>query len=117
MATDMEQQKDRRRQIRRVGQDLLVVIDRRAFPVIDISTEGVSFQGSGYGIGEVVKIRVARLSDTSDDVAATVTVRAVEDNVIRGEFRPNMPLLHYIISHIGEATGAKPAYFGGKAKE
>lgn len=102
---------DRRRHLRKIGQGLVVLLDGRAHPVIDISTAGVSFQSSGHKVGAKITLRIARLADISDCVDGIITIKSVSDTTTRGEFQPTMPLLRYIIRHIGEATGTEPAYF------
>lgn len=102
---------DRRTQIRKVGQGLVVLIDARVHPVVDISTAGVSFQAAGHKVGAKVSLKIARISDINDCIGGTITIKSAGDATTRGEFLPTMPLLRYIISHIGEATGTKPAYF------
>ncbi|WP_245651099.1 PilZ domain-containing protein [Paramagnetospirillum marisnigri] len=96
---------------RKVGQGLVVLINGKVHPVIDISTAGVSYQAANHKIGATVALTIARLSDISDCIDAKITVISKDETVTRAEFKPTMPLLRYIISHIGEATRAVPAYF------
>ena len=107
----MAQFTERRRSIRKIGHGLVVLIDGRVHPVIDISTEGVSFQGAGHRIGARIELKIARLADISDCIGGAITIKSTGDTTVRGEFHPTMPLLRYIIQHIGEATGTHPAYF------
>jgi hypothetical protein len=102
---------ERRRLPRKIGHGLAALIDGKAYPVIDISTGGVSFQGIGQKLGARLAMKIARMSDFSDCIDCVVTVKSEEGNVTRGEFLPTMALMRYIIGHIGEATGAEPAYF------
>lgn len=102
---------ERRRLSRKVGQGLVLLIDGRAHPVVDISTAGVSFQSGRHKVGEKVRFKIAQLSDISDCIGGTITIKSVGETTVRGEFLPTMPLLRYIIRHIGEATGTEPAYF------
>ena len=102
---------DRRRTARRIGQGLVVLIDGRAHPVVDISTAGISFQSTGHKVGGKLGLKIARLANISDCVDGVITVKSSGDTTTRGEFQPTMPLLRYIIGHIGEATGTVPAYF------
>ena len=107
----MMQDTDRRRLVRKIGQGLVVLIDGRAHPVVDISTAGISFQFSGPKIGAKLSLKIARLADLADCIDGVITIKSASENTLRGEFHPTVPLLRYIISHIGEATGTKPAYF------
>jgi len=107
----MAQDADRRQTIRRIGQGLVVLIDGHVHPVIDISTAGVSFQSVGHAVNARLHLKIARVADMNDCIDGTITVKSVGETVTRGEFQPTMPLLRYIISHMGEATGAVPAYF------
>lgn len=102
---------ERRRLVRKIGQGLVVLINDRAHPVVDISTAGVCFQSSGHKVGERLRLKIAQLADINDCIEGTITVKSVGEATTRGEFLPTMPLLRYIISHIGEATGTEPAYF------
>ncbi|MDO8605423.1 MAG: PilZ domain-containing protein [Phaeospirillum sp.] len=107
----MTQTPDRRNHIRKVGQGLVVLIDGRVHPVVDISIAGISFQAAGHTVGTKVSLKIARISDINDCIGGTITIKSAGDTTTRGEFLPTMPLLRYIIGHIGEATGTKPAYF------
>ncbi|CCG41855.1 hypothetical protein [Magnetospirillum molischianum] len=107
----MDESEERRSHIRKVGQGLVVVIDRRIFPIVNISTAGLGFQATGYKVGDLVPIKIAKMLDLSTCVDATITVKSAEETITRGEFLPTMPLLRYIIDHIGEVTGVEPAYF------
>ncbi|RAU22755.1 PilZ domain-containing protein [Paramagnetospirillum kuznetsovii] len=102
---------DRRKLPRKVGQGLIVLIDGRAHTVIDISTAGIAFQTCGSPKGSIVSLKLAQLADISNCIEAKITVVSSQETITRGEFKPTMPLLRYIISHIGEATGTEPAYF------
>ncbi len=108
----MTNPKDRRRHARKVGQGLIVLIGGKVYPVVDISTVGLSFQATGYRGGDSIVLKLAQLTNISDCIEARITVTSSDNTVTRGEFKPTVPLLRYIISHIGEATGAEPAYFG-----
>jgi hypothetical protein len=107
----MNQIKDRRHLVRKVGQGLVILIQDRAHTVVDISTAGVSFQTSGHQAGNTIPVKLARLIDINDCIEAKITVISAEESITRCEFKPTMPLLRYIIRHIGEATNTDPAYF------
>ena len=111
MDEHMPRTTERRRLSRKIGQGLAALINGKAHPVIDISTAGVSFQGIGQKMGAKLALKIARMSDFNDCIDCVITVKSEEGNVTRGEFQPTMALMRYIISHIGETTGAEPAYF------
>jgi hypothetical protein len=107
----MNQVDDRRRHVRKIGQGLVVLIDRRIFPIVNISTAGISFQATGYAVGETVSLKLAKMTDLKNAVDATISVKSAEEAITRGEFHPTMSLLRFIIDHIGDVTGVEPAYF------
>jgi hypothetical protein len=107
----MSSQQERRKIVRKIGQGLVVLIDDKALPVIDISTGGVAFQTLGQVLTGTVHARIARLADITDCVDAKIAVKLSDRTTTRGEFLPTMALLRYIIGHIGEATGTEPSYF------
>jgi len=90
---------------------LVVLIEDRVYPVIDISVSGISFQNSAHPVGSSVKLKLAQLNNLDDSVDGTITVRAASDTITRGEFSANMALLRYIVTHIGKLTGATPSFF------
>ncbi|WP_242442732.1 PilZ domain-containing protein [Magnetospirillum sp. 15-1] len=107
----MTQFKERRQHVRKMGDGLAVLINGKVFPVVDISVSGVSFQGSGHRPGDSIRLTVAALRSLDDSVEALVTIKATEGGIVRGEFAPTAKLMRYIITHLGEVTGAQPAYF------
>ncbi len=107
----MTQFKERRQHVRKMGDGLAVLINGKVFPVIDISVSGISFQGSGHWPGDRLRLTVAALHALDDSVEALVTIKATESGVVRAEFAPTAKLMRYIITHLGEVTGAEPAYF------
>lgn len=107
----MTQTKERRQHIRKMGDGLAVLIDGKVHPLADISLAGLSFQGSGFRPGDRIRLTLAAVRSLDDCVEATVTVKVAEGGVIRGEFAPTAKLMRYIVAHLGEITGAEPAYF------
>jgi len=107
----MDETDNRRGPIRKIGQGLVVVIERRIFPLVSITTAGLVFQATGYKVGDQVALKIAKMLDLTACVEATIRVTSAEETITRGEFQPTMALLHYIIDHIGEVTGVEPAYF------
>jgi len=106
----MKQTKERRRHIRYLGQGMVVVIEGQGYPVIDISTSGIHFQGGSFELGAVVPLKLMRLKGKQDSVDGSIIVKAV-GTTTRGEFRPTMPLLRFIIRHLSEVTGVRATYF------
>ena len=102
---------ERRHLPRKIGQGLAALIDGKAHPVMNISTAGISFQGTGQTLGAKLAMKIARTSDFNDCIDCVITVKSEEGNVTRGEFLPTMALMRYVIGHIGETTGTEPAYF------
>lgn len=102
---------ERRQHGRKVGDGLIVLINGKTHPIIDISVAGVAFQAQGYRIGDRIRLSLAALRALDDAVEASVTIRAAGNGVVRCEFIPTAKLMRYIITHIGEITGQQPAYF------
>jgi len=107
----MDESEDQRHQIRKIGQGLVVVIDRRIYPIVTLSTAGLGFQATGYKVGEHVRMKITKMLDLNAGIDATLSVTSAEETITRGEFLPTIPLLRYIIDHIGEVTGVSPSYF------
>ncbi|CUW40907.1 protein of unknown function [Magnetospirillum sp. XM-1] len=107
----MTQIKERRQHARKMGDGLAVLIDGKVFPLLDVSLAGLSFQGNGMRPGDRVRLTLAAVRSLDDCVEAMVTVKVAEGGVIRGEFSPTAKLMRYIVAHLGEITGAEPAYF------
>lgn len=107
----MDESEGRHNPIRRIGQGLVVVIERRIYPIVSISTAGLGFQATGYKVGDHVRMKIAKMLDLNTGVEATLAVTSAEETITRGEFLPTIPLLRYIIDHIGEVTGVEPSYF------
>ena len=107
----MNQVKERRQHIRKMGDGLAALINGKVFPVVDISLSGLSFQGAGHRPGDQIRLTVAALHALDDSVEANVTIKASEGGILRGEFAPTAKLMRYIVSHLGVLTGAQPAYF------
>ena len=107
----MNQHHERRQHSRRIGHGLVVLIDNRSHPVIDISVEGVKYQGNGSHVGATVSLKLARLDDMKDCVEGRVEVVDIDYATTRGRFIPTVGLLRYIIGHISKVTGSDPTYF------
>lgn len=102
---------ERRRQPRRLGEGLILAIGGRAFPILDISVAGVSFQGAGYKPNDRITAILAEAGNPAAGVETTVTVRSTGNTVVRGEFYPTNKLMRFIMAHVGEVTGGAPSYF------
>jgi hypothetical protein len=107
----VQQFKERRRHIRKIGQGLVMLIDGRVYPIVDISTAGISFQAGDQVIGAVIDLKLAAMTDLGKGIEARITINSNNGTITRGEFHPTVPLLRFIIGHIGEVTGTVPAYF------
>ncbi|KIM00259.1 hypothetical protein CCC_03047 [Paramagnetospirillum magnetotacticum MS-1] len=94
-----------------MGDGLAVLIDGKVFPVVNISISGVSFQGTGRKAGDRIRLTLSDLHSLDDTVEAIITVKGAEGGIVRGEFAPTTKLMRYILAHMGEITGAEPAYF------
>lgn len=103
--------RERRRHIRKVGEGLVVVINDRVFPLIDISIAGLSFQCTEYKVGDVLTLNIAEMADMSQTVESRITVIAANGTVTRGRFYPTMRLMRFIVHHFSDATGVAPRYF------
>ena len=103
--------KERRKHPRRMGEGLIVLIDGRGYPLVDISIAGVSFQGTGFGVGKTVTVTVAKLLKMAECAEGVITVVAADETITRGEFKPNVAMMGYIVEHMSDVTGVKPTYF------
>lgn len=111
IVSEMGESEDGLNPIRKIGQGLVVVIDRRIYPIVTLSTAGLGFQATGYKVGEQIRMKITKMLDLNGGVDATLSVTSAEETITRGEFLPTIPLLRYIIDHIGEVTGVEPSYF------
>jgi hypothetical protein len=105
----MRQLRERRRHIRYIGQHLLIVINGKAHPIMDISIGGVSFQGTGFTVGDPLSLTLVSAFANKDVMPGIGEVRAISGSKVHVKFvRPTLPLLRYIIAHIAEVTGIEP---------
>lgn len=107
---------ERRQHCRHFGRDLLVLdSEGGSYPVRDISPGGLCLQGNAFAIAEVVTITLTSESNPFDAVDAICQVVAIGTTLTHMEFRPvTMPLLTFIMQHIGQELGVEPYYFGKK---
>lgn len=102
---------ERRHFTRKIGDGLVVIVDGRVYPVVNISVSGISFQGTGFSADTVIRMSLATLHALEDCVEAQLAIKVAEAGMVRGEFLPTTRLMRYIVAHMGEVTGTKPAYF------
>jgi hypothetical protein len=103
--------KDRRQFDRRMGDGLAVLIDGRVYPMANISVSGLCFQGTGFAPGTTIRASLANLHSLHDSVEAQMTIKVTEGGMVRAEFLPTTRLMRFIIAHLGDITGERPAYF------
>lgn len=105
-----------RRGARHFGENLSVVVNGESYPVLNISSSGLSFRGVPLGDGIVATLQVGSDQEPERKVDATCVVTAIRKDVTHVSFtRVTMTLLTFIIDHIGTVLGVEPYYFGGKA--
>jgi hypothetical protein len=104
---------ERRCRSRHFGRGLLVLAPGGAHTVCDLSPDGLSLQGKPFALGDSVTIIITSLSDTTKRIEADCHVIAIGASVTHLAFtRVNMPLLTYVVQHIGTELGVAPYYFG-----
>ncbi|HIJ64185.1 MAG TPA: PilZ domain-containing protein [Rhodospirillaceae bacterium] len=86
---------------RQNGQGLVILMDGQVHTVVDVSVNGVSFQGRGLTVGQTISVRLARLVDLNDAVEAKVTVKGLTGSVVHGEFHGTLSLMRYVVAKIG----------------
>ena len=113
MSEGSEKVTERRGHARKIGDGLIVVIEGRCYPLIDISVGGLSFQANGLDTDKnaLLSFKLARLQDMNDAADGKIRVVDSDEAATRGEFIATISLMGYIIRHIGEVTGVTPFYF------
>ena len=94
-----------------MAQGLIVLIEDKGYPVIDISAGGLSFQAAGYRPGDVVTLKIAQTATIENCVEGKITVVKGSEGITRGEFSMTMQLMRYVVRHIGSVLGVEPTYF------
>ena len=107
----MAAHKERRNHPRRVGQGLVVMIEGRGFPLVNISISGVSFQSTAFKTGDEVTVIIAQLMNPKESVETRLKVVNVQGSIVHGEFFSTMRLMRYIVLHMADVTGYEPEYF------
>ena len=107
---------ERRRQSRHFGRDLIVLdAAGRSYPVRDISVDGLCFVGDPFPVGDRVAITLASSQAPDRTVRAECRVVAISAVGTHMEFAPvTVPLLTFVLKHIGAEMGVTPYYFGNK---
>lgn len=104
---------ERRRYGRYFGRDLQVLGPGGVYPVRDISADGLSFLGKPFGLGDIVSITLTSPADQAARIDACCQVVALSTTVTHLTFAPvTIPLLTFIMQHIGAELGVAPYYFG-----
>jgi hypothetical protein len=100
---------ERRSHLRYPGQTLLLAVDGIVRALIDISTGGLSFEGEDFHRGQIVAVKFSSVLDEGDAVEAACRIVNTGGARVGAAFTlPNLPLLAYVIEHIGGVTGAMP---------
>lgn len=108
----MKNVQERRKHERYLAQHLCVELDGKTYPVINISSGGVHFKGQGFFVGNPLTLVIRSHQDENDRIKADCKVVEIEGESVHAEFtKPTMPLMHYVIGHIGQAMGVTPQYF------
>lgn len=103
---------ERRKHVRHLAESLIVGIEGKDYPLVNISTGGVNFTGKGFFAGNPLKMTIRSAQDAKDCIVVDCKVVAVDGESVHTEFtKPNVPLLNFVIGHIGQAMGVKPHFF------
>lgn len=101
---------------RHFGENLSVTVNGESYPVLNISSGGLSFRGLPFDDGTVATLTVGSDQEPDRKVETTCVVTAIRKDVTHVSFtRVTMTLLTFIIDHIGSVLGVEPYYFGSKA--
>lgn len=99
---------DRRRHSRHDGAGLLVEIEGKCLPVVDVSTGGLSLRDLDRKLGERFRLVLSR-SGGLTGIATECEVVAREGRLLRLHFtRPTLPLLRLVVAHVSTLTGVAP---------
>jgi hypothetical protein len=108
----MSKGEERRKHVRHLAESLVVVTGGKTYEVVNISTGGVFFKGTGFFKGNPLSITIRAANNEMDCITADCKVVEVGTESVHAEFaKPTMPLMHFVIGHIGQAMGVKPQYF------
>ena len=107
----MQYPMERRRNERKIGEGLTVVIANKVFPLVNISETGLSFQATSFRAGDKLALKIAKLANMKDFIDAVATVVVAGDTITRCEFFSTMPLMRFIVRHVSDVTETAPSYF------
>ncbi|MGE5546966.1 MAG: PilZ domain-containing protein [Solirubrobacterales bacterium] len=100
---------DRRIHARVPAQTLFIEIDGQPHALIDISAGGVAFEAHGLHPGQVVLALIRSVLDEQDFAVAHCRIIQVCGCRASAAFvDPKLPLLRFVIGHIGNMTGVEP---------
>jgi len=99
---------DRRINERHDGAGLLVHIEGRVYPVVNISTGGLCLAGLSRKVGDRFRFVLSRLGEAGG-VAGEAEVLGVNGGLYHLVFtRPTMPLLRLVVGHVSALIGVAP---------
>lgn len=85
------------------------------YPVRDVSVDGLCFAGEPFAVADLVTITLASSTVPDQSVQASCRIVAISPVGTHVEFAPaTMPLLTFVLKHIGAELGVEPYYFGNK---
>lgn len=77
---------ERRKHIRHLAENLVIEIDGKEYPLVNISTGGVNFTGKGFFEGNPLKMTIRSVQDSADSITAICRVVAVSGESVHTEF-------------------------------
>lgn len=99
---------DRRLNPRHDGAGLVVEIEGRIHPLVNVSTGGLCVQGLSRKVGERFRFVLSRVGEPQG-VTGEGELLSVNGDLFHLVFtRPTMPLLRMIIAHVSSLTGVTP---------
>lgn len=99
---------DRRRHSRHEGAGLVVEIEGQSFPVVDVSTGGISLRDLDRKIDDRFRLVLTRSGGLAG-IATECQVVGKEGRLLRLSFtRPTLPLLRLVVAHVSTLTGVAP---------
>ena len=99
---------DRRRHSRHEGAGLVIEIEGQSFPVVDVSTGGISLRDLDRKIGDRFRLVLTRSGGLAG-IATECQVVGKDGRLLRLSFtRPTLPLLRLVVAHVSTLTGVAP---------
>lgn len=103
---------ERRRHQRFLAGMLQISRDGRCYPLINISEGGLSLEGTPFALGQMVVLTLSSTTSPDDTILADCKVVAVRQDATHLTFeKVTIPLLTFIMAHIGRVLGVAPYYF------